>query len=528
MPELDRLVATRADQLGAMAATWIATGATAVELWGVDGLTARWAPDLELGAALAAGAPARSRAIGAHGRVPRGGGVHAPIVVDGAQLGWLRLVGVNGGVIRRRLTVDAAAIGSLLLHEVDLSALTDALVESQDQLLGLVTLLQGVDPTAGSRAFADAVAAHAQRLLDVPIAAVAMPQGTYRPDEDEGLTVGPWRLVAQSGTALAEVAAVLDDLVLDPAADEEISHVTADGWLVARAAGRPARVPLLIARQDGGRPWGSPALRLAAAIADVAVTLLAQVDHVSEAMERQRLERQLAFAGEVQRLLLARPTPDLHGLEVATRYAPAGSVGGDFFAVKVVGERTILALGDVSGKGAPAALLMATCRAVFEAFAAEAAGPAALLDRMARILADDLTAATAFMTLCVAVLDPRHGVLRIANAGHCPVLLRTAAGVRLLAPEEPPLGVIDDLVHTEHTQPFAAGDLLLLATDGITEREAPDGAQYGLDRLIDHFAVTDGTPDAIADRLLADVDRFAGARPRGDDETLLVARGTRS
>lgn len=528
MPELDRLVATRADQLGAMAATWIATGATAVELWGADGLTARWAPDLELGSALAAGVPARARGAGANGRVPRGGGVHAPIIVNGTQLGWLRLVGVNGGVIRRRLSTDAAAIGSLLDHETDLVALTDALVESQDQLLGFVTLLGGVDPAAGPRAFSEAVATHAQQLLEVPLAAVALPHRGFGAADDEGVSVGAWRVVAHPAAALDAVAALLDDLVVDPAADEPICHTTPDGWLVARSAGRPGRVPLLIVRQDGGRSWGSPALRLATAIADVAATLLAQVDHVSEAMERQRLERQLAFAGEVQRLLLARPVPALDGLEVATRYAPAGSVGGDFFAVKAVGERTILALGDVSGKGAPAALLMATCRAVFEAFAADAAGPAALLDRMASILADDLTAATAFMTLCVAVLDPRHGVLRIANAGHCPVLLRTAAGVRLLAPEEPPLGVIDDLTHSERTEPFAAGDLLLLASDGITERESPDGVQYGLDRLIDHLAVTDGVPEAIAERLLADVDRFAAALPRGDDETLLVARGTRS
>lgn len=514
MPELDRLVATRADQLGAMAASWIAAGASAVELWSTQGLTARWAPDLELGSALSAGTPARTRTASGSRRTPRGGGVHAPIVAGDTQLGVLRLVGVNGGVTRRRLAADATTLGSLLAHEADLATLTDALVESQDQLLGIMSLLGVVHPAEGPGALAAAVAAHARTLLGVPVTAVALPVG------------GGWEAAVEPIPATATVLDLLGSLALDPAAHDALGLVTPDGWLVTRTQGRPGRTPLLLAQADPVRPWSSPALRLATAIAELTTTLVVQADHVAEVLERQRLERQLAFAGEVQRLLLSRPIPALEGVEVATRYRPAGSVGGDFFAVKAVGERTIVALGDVSGKGAPAALLMATCRAVFETFAADVTGPAALLDRMAAVLSEDLTAATAFMTLCVAVLDPRRGELRIANAGHCPVLLRTSAGVRLLAPEEPPIGVIDDLTHTELTVPFGPGDLLLLASDGITEREDTARGLFGLERLIDHLAVADGAPERIADRLLADVDRFADARPRGDDETLLVARGT--
>lgn len=531
---LEHLLASRADRLGAIAAGWIDAGASAVELWGIDGLTARWAPTLELGPVLAAQGGSRGRMPGAHGRVPRGGGIHAPVACHGSQRGWLRVVGVNGGVTRRRLIADAGAIGTLLEHEDDLAALTDALVESQDQLLGIVTLLRAVDPAAGPEALAATVAFHARGLLEVPVAAIALPATPSAPGPvaagtdvaPAGRRVGGWSLTTVPGRESDVVADLLDDLVLDPAGGDGVTHVTPDGWLVVRSAGRPGRVPLLVAGPSGAHPWTSPAIHLAAAIADAANTLLAQVDHVADAMERARLERQLAFAGEVQRLLLSRPAPAPAGLEVATRYAPAGSVGGDFFAVRPAGDRTLVALGDVSGKGAPAALLMATCRAVFEASAADAEGPAALLDRMAAVLTDDLTAATAFITLCVAEIDPGRGQLRIANAGHSPVLLRSASGVRLLVAEDPPVGVLDDATHSERREPFAPGDVLLLATDGITERESPSGEQFGLDRLIDHLAVADGHPERIAERLLADVDRFADALPRGDDETLLVARGT--
>ncbi|MFN8623165.1 MAG: PP2C family protein-serine/threonine phosphatase [Chloroflexota bacterium] len=524
MPELDRLVAARAGQLGTMAAAWIAAGATAVELWGSAGLAARWAPDLELGTALSAGARSTGRATtGAHGRAPRGGGVHAPITVDDTQLGWLRLVGVNGAVTRRRLVSDAAAIGALLSHEADLTDLTEALVEAQDRLLGIGALLRAVDPAAGPEALAAAVAAEAQALLEVPLTAVALPAAPSAPSTP----AHGWTIAACPAGARDAIEELLDDLVLDPADPVAVEHVTPDGWLVARSAARPGRLPLLIARADPGIPWASPTLRLAAAIADLATTLVAQADHVTEAMERQRLERELAFAGEVQALLLGRHVPALAGVAVATRYRPVRWVGGDLFGVQASGGRTLLALGDVSGKGPGAALLMATGRAVFEAFAPEATGPAALLDRMGAALAADLEAATAFMTIAVAELDPAAGTLRIANAGHAPVLLRGADGVRLLEPDDPPLGVLEGLQHAERSHPFHADGLLLLGSDGITERESPTGELYGIDRLIDHIAVADGSPDEIADRLLADVDRFADARPRGDDETLLVARGTR-
>jgi serine phosphatase RsbU (regulator of sigma subunit) len=241
-------------------------------------------------------------------------------------------------------------------------------------------------------------------------------------------------------------------------------------------------------------------------------------------LERQRLERQMAFAGEVQRHLLPQPGTQPRGLRLATRYQPADAVGGDLLCVRSTGTQTLLALGDVSGKGVPAALLMAAARALFESHARVTSEPAELLELMARDLSDDLDRNAAFLTFCAARHDAATGELRIANAGHAPVLLRNASGVELLEPIDPPIGVLDGSRFGQVSLQMAAGDTLLMASDGLSEREDPDGHQFGIERISQIMVAGDGSPRRIADRLIGAARRFAAGRPRSDDESLLIVQ----
>ncbi len=508
MTDLDHILATRTGELGVMAASWLGEGARAVELWGQNGLAARWAPDLELGPGSVRQRPSRSRMErSGTPRFPRSSGSHVPVSAAGRELGWLRLVGMRGSVTRRRLLADAAMIAGLVEHEHDLDTLTDALIESQDNLLGLVSMLRAAGPDDGN--LHSGLASRARELLRAgPVALLTQSGDGWRIDTDA---------VAEGRALKAQLARRrlgLSDLRRELEAD----------WLVSTAPERLGVPLLLLIRRDPAQPASSPLIRLAAAVAELSATLIGQADRHSETLERERLERQMAFAGEVQRHLLPASTLRPRGMRIATHYKPADAVGGDIVCVRSRGSQTLLALGDVSGKGAPAALLMAAARALFESHARTMTEPAALLASVTRDLAADLERNSAFMTFCVARHDASTGELCIANAGHAPVLLRSDSTVTLLEPGDPPVGVLDDFTFNQVSLRMVAGDTLVMASDGLSEREDPDGRQFGIDRISEIVGTTDGPPRRLVDRLVRAARHFAGGRAAMDDETLLVAQ----
>ncbi|MHB1835071.1 MAG: ATP-binding SpoIIE family protein phosphatase [Solirubrobacteraceae bacterium] len=194
------------------------------------------------------------------------------------------------------------------------------------------------------------------------------------------------------------------------------------------------------------------------------------------AIERGRLlkalEREHRNAVALHRNMLPRALGPIPGVDVAARYLPArDGVGGDWYdMVELPGGNVGIAIGDVVGHGLPAALLMGQLRAALRAYALEANSPARtleLLDRFANSLDEE-----AMATVTYAVLDAREGVVHLASAGHLPPVVVSANGeakVRELAPG-PPIGAIGYAHLTEHELPLAAGETLLLYTDGLVER----------------------------------------------------------
>ena len=244
------------------------------------------------------------------------------------------------------------------------------------------------------------------------------------------------------------------------------------------------------------------------------VALRAQLDE-----QRRQLEAEIARAAQVQRDLLPRELPSLPGIELAARCVPARTVGGDFYDWQAGDDGTLnLTLGDVMGKGMPAALLMATVRAALRAVAGSH-GPVGSVSRAQAALEADLERAGSYLTLFHGEYDPGSHCLSFVDAGHGHVFVRRAGGdAEPLGPRGLPVGMAFGLDYEEGIVALAPGDALVLYSDGLIDA-APDGS---IDRPA-IAAALDGAPDAAAmlDRLIG----LAGpleALP--DDLTVVVLR----
>jgi steroid delta-isomerase-like uncharacterized protein len=244
---------------------------------------------------------------------------------------------------------------------------------------------------------------------------------------------------------------------------------------------------------------------------------------VLERLEKTRLDRELDMARTVQAALCRTR----HGgafFEAVGSSLPCRAIGGDFLEyLDLPDGRLGLAVGDVAGKGPAAALVAAMLQGMFSIVAAESPGPSETLSRLNLALCRR-GIEPRFATLTYVTLAP-DGRLAYSNAGHHPPLVLTRAGASHLTEGGPMLGVFDDASFPEASTTLAPGDTLIAFSDGVTEAVAPDGSDFGMDRLLSvAFANRTDPPDRLMARLLATVEEFVGPVPPQDDVTVAVAR----
>jgi sigma-B regulation protein RsbU (phosphoserine phosphatase) len=236
----------------------------------------------------------------------------------------------------------------------------------------------------------------------------------------------------------------------------------------------------------------------------------------------------MEIAEQIQQSLLPQSPLAMAGMQVAGRCIPAESVGGDYFGYfprKRGGIDSFV--GDVSGHGVGAALLMAEARITFLTERLAEPGAARMLGKLNEVLHDDLDHAGHFITACCATFDAATRELKYANGGHPPALLLRAGETTCttLEAEGVLLGLQKDVKFGEVTVKLAAGDMVVLYTDGVTDTHDAAGAEFGRARL-EAGVVAHRSADAEAalDALFADLDRFAGGTPRDDDVTIVIMK----
>jgi sigma-B regulation protein RsbU (phosphoserine phosphatase) len=261
-----------------------------------------------------------------------------------------------------------------------------------------------------------------------------------------------------------------------------------------------------------------------------AVAALKDALERERAAAQERLERDVKIAQEVQTRLFPQKAPEVRGVECSGVCRPARAVAGDYYDFLALDSGHLgIAVGDVSGKGLPAALLMASLQGALRSFASMANGGPARLARDLNAQVHALTERNRFVTFFWAVLDGETGGLAWVNAGHnAPLLLRASGKVERLASGGPPLGVMADPVYREERTTLSRGDLLVLFTDGVTEAEDATETDYGDARL--EAVVREAVslpPRDVCRRVLEAVAAFEAGREQNDDITVVAARTTR-
>ena len=306
------------------------------------------------------------------------------------------------------------------------------------------------------------------------------------------------------------------------------ADVVVDGALIARVVATTERTP-------------EPATQMIVESLAVAIAEIEQETQARRAAERAlRALRtsatadalgmdtaELAKGRRQQRSILSLDPPDIPGYDLASHYAAARDIGGDFFELfrlRRRGQPLGIVIADVTGKGLDAAILMAFSRAVTHTALEASRGPAEALERTNRVLAQERRG-TLFITALCAVLEPRTGRLRIASAGHEPPLLVPGDG-RPIGPVGDPgvlVGMFATLGLSEVEVTLDPGDKMLFYTDGVTDAIGPTGDRFGEGRLLATIAsARDASADGLVAAVRGDVDAFQGAREPADDVTIVA------
>ena len=247
------------------------------------------------------------------------------------------------------------------------------------------------------------------------------------------------------------------------------------------------------------------------------------LDHLN-ADQRRALEQDLELAGELQRGLLPSTNLQFGGWAVSYHYRPLGLVSGDYcdLVVRENGSANLFfALGDVSGKGVAASLLMSQLHAIFRTLTATDLPAQALVERASRIFGE-ATMSPFFATLICGRADSLGGI-ELCNAGHCPALVGQQGRVTRLQATGVPIGMFCDGRYSTNTMRLAPGETLFLYTDGVSEARSRTNEEYGETRLMELLAQkTTLAPEALIGACLDDLDAFRSGQPLLDDLTIMA------
>ena len=241
----------------------------------------------------------------------------------------------------------------------------------------------------------------------------------------------------------------------------------------------------------------------------------------SQARERERLDQELRVAQLIQQQFLPRELPDIPSWRVAAYYRPAREVGGDFYDfIELPDGKIGIVVGDVTDKGVPAALVMATTHSFLRAEAPRLLAPSKVLQRVNDLLSPDMPPKM-FVTCLYAVLDPATGTIQYANAGHNLPYVSTEAGINELRARGMPLGLMPAMTYEQKEATIKPGESILLHSDGLAEAHNPAKEMFGFPKLV-KIMENSSSDQKLIDQLLTELDAFTGPEWEQEDDITLV------
>ena len=267
-------------------------------------------------------------------------------------------------------------------------------------------------------------------------------------------------------------------------------------------------------------------LKVLTTLSSVAAIRVENARLTEEQMERERLEREQQVASEIQQRFLPAAAPQVDGYELQGISFPCYEIGGDYYDfIQREDGKLVVALGDVSGKGTAAALLMSSLHAAIHAQADTHDSIVETIEAVNRYLTESIPP-NRFVTLFYAELDPERGRLTFLNAGHNPPLIVHAGGtMEQLASGGLPLGIMADAEFREGRTQLHPGDVMVIYSDGVSEAVNPTGEEFGPTRLYEVVARNlDASASGIRDRIESALTKFCQGTPAADDITLVIVK----
>ncbi len=425
-------------------------------------------------------------------------------VPAGGMAAWLAMLEAN-----------ARLIAGFLERERELDTLTREIVHNQDLVLALYDLNSALSHPHDLPHMLEALLEHLCRLTGA-IGSV-------------GLLRHPVRIEMQRN---AEIPSEMLDSHFDALSQngKRLAVQLPNGSSLLML---PLKMPQEVERVDGmialisAAPLQSPQIKLAKAVMEQAGTHFQNIVHFEERVLQARIQTEIELARSVQTRLLPSKPMQIEGYDICGESRPAFEVGGDFFDFfSAPNTPFVFALGDVSGKGLSAALVMTMSRTAIRSAAAFAPSPLTIMKLANHNLYDDFTELDKLTTVFIGKCDPESERIIFANAGHSPVVYtdRETHAVMLEA-DAPPLGVLPTYIGASGRVDMPPGSVLIIATDGFVEAENEADEMYGYNRFLETIdSIKHLSAAQIVQTLYDTLNAFRGSVPQGDDQTIIVIK----
>lgn len=504
---LDSILLAHRAQLTALANDWLASGATSFAMWSDNGPLEVWPSLLS----------------------DQSGYLAEPIWVNGQMVGELRVTGINTPTTQDRLKAEADIVQHLVRMEYELNNMAEELIDTRDQLLALYGLTQATRNFLDTEQLLETLAVETARLAKVEGAMFFVQM------EDRAPLVqyypAPFIDLETLQGFIAEIKATNQEYMWSQDATLE-SNIRNLLLVPIQLRGAETAVFGLFNKLGGG-DFTSPDVKLAHAIAEHAGAQIENVIMYQANLEQARMQTEMELAQRVQLQLLPQKPPIVTGLDLWSGSKPASQVGGDFYDFVVRDDQPFsFAVGDISGKGMPAALLMAMTRMMIRSKinVDPTPTPEAVMDSANAELYNDFTDVSMFATVFIGQYHSQKRELIYANAGHSPVIYCPINGQpQLLEADGTPMGILPVSLSANQRLVFQPGDVLVVGTDGFNEARNQYDEMFGYERLMQMISsLASKSAKDIAEALYTAVEKFEQHTHQDDDQTLFVLKCTES
>ena len=449
------------------------------------------------------------------------------IRVGRIKIGELCVVAPDRIANHVRLQVEAELVSSLIQSMRNLRDVTTKLIDTQDHLLAMYDLTESTRQEVDLNEVLKLLVHETARLVKSEAAFMMVRQ----PGESWIVHYYPQKILdLEILEHLLERVRKTDRYRLLTEQDKESQQFSFHNLLLLPIRLHDATQAALGLVNKSGGDFLFPDIKLARAIADYASARVENVLLYRNNLKQAKMHTEMEMAQRVQRDLLPQKMPAISGIDFWASSRPALQVGGDFYDFLQLDKRPFtFMVGDISGKGMAAAILMAMTRTVMRSNVYDMAlrTPAIVVERSNKHLYDDFTEVNMFATIFIGQYHPCKQELMYANAGHSPVIFCPAGGrARLLEADGTPMGILPTSFSENQRIAFMPGDVLVVATDGLNEAYNDQEELFGYKRLLTlvESLVTQSAQE-IAEELYRAVNSFSAGIPQYDDQTVVVVKG---